>query len=341
MRTVKVWDLAVRAFHWALAALVLAGFLTAEEDETIPWHVRGGILVAGLVVFRVIYGLIGPEAARFRTFVRGPREVLGYLHGYLRGRPARTTSHNPLGALMVVTLLAVLAGTVVTGALAYGGAEWDGPFRAFIGKGLGHDLEEVHEFLAHSLLFLVPAHVIGVIVSSILERQNLVKGMITGEKRVEEGEPGVGGSRFARFLAAATVGVAAIWGLGQLLQPGVAKADVGSAQQLLRSYEAEAKAADPSFAGFSAAAGRAFYGREFEVNGKRSSCATCHTGDPRAPGRTTAGKHLDPLSPVAEPTRFTDAAKVEKWFGRNCKQVIGRSCTAKEKGDLLAWLVAP
>jgi len=191
MKTVKVWDLSVRIFHWTLALLVGAAFLTGD-DETMPWHVRGGIVIAGLLVYRVIWGFVGPEQARFRTFLRGPRAVLQYLRAYVRGRPPLHLSHNPLGAVMVVMLLAVLFGAVITGGLAYSSAEWDGPLSAFIGEGLGHDLEEVHEGLANALLFLVPAHVIGVIVSSFLERQNLVKGMIIGRKKavdVEEVAP--------------------------------------------------------------------------------------------------------------------------------------------------------
>jgi len=340
MRTVKVWDAAVRLFHWALAALVLAAFLTAESDDTIGWHARAGIAVAGLLVFRVIWGVLGPQQARFRSFVRGPREVLAYVRDYVRGRPPVHVSHNPLGALMVVTLLAVLVGTVVTGALTYGGAAWDGPFSAWIDKGLGHDIKEVHEALAGALLFLVPAHVVGVIVSSLLEKQNLVKAMITGQKRAtadEVAEP----ARWPRLLAATALGVVAAWGAFQLLRPGEARADVPSAQALLRSYAAEARAADPAFAAFSAEAGRTLYLREFPARGKSTSCATCHTADPRKPGKTPAGKNLDPLSPAAEPTRFSDVDEVEKWFGRNCKQVIGRACTAREKGDILTWLVAP
>ncbi|HEY0839137.1 MAG TPA: cytochrome b/b6 domain-containing protein, partial [Vulgatibacter sp.] len=132
MKTTKVWDLSVRIFHWTLAALVGAAFLTGD-DETISWHARGGILIAGLLAYRVIWGLSGPAPARFRSFVRGPRVVIEYLRGYLRGRPKVHLTHNPLGALMVVALLAVLFGAVVTGALAYSSAEWDGPLSAVIG----------------------------------------------------------------------------------------------------------------------------------------------------------------------------------------------------------------
>lgn len=72
--------------------------------------------------------------------------------------------------------------------------------------------------------------------------------------------------------------------------------------------------------------------------GTRVSCASCHTANPKQPGRTRIGKRIEPLAPTANPERFTDAAKVEKWFRRNCMDVLKRECSAQEKGDLIAWL---
>jgi len=222
MKTVKVWDLAVRLFHWALAALVVVAFLTAE-DEPIEWHARAGIVVAGLLVFRVIWGFVGPAQVRFATFVRGPATVLAYVRDYVRGRPPRHLSHNPLGALMVVALLAVLLGAVTTGALTFASAAWDGPLAPWIGEGAGEALGEVHEALAHALLFLVPLHVAGVIVSSFLERQNLVGGMITGRKLAVEDEAPAAPRR-DRLVAALAVAIACAWGAAQLLLPRAAGA---------------------------------------------------------------------------------------------------------------------
>lgn len=89
----------------------------------------------------------------------------------------------------------------------------------------------------------------------------------------------------------------------------------------------------------SATRGEAFYraghpGRD----GSKQSCATCHTDNPRQIGKTRVGKRIEPLAPAANPQRFTDAAKVEKWFRRNCKDVLQRECTAQEKGDFVAWI---
>ena len=100
-------------------------------------------------------------------------------------------------------------------------------------------------------------------------------------------------------------------------------------------YLAAAKAENPAFASFSAVRGAEFYGK---VAGS-TSCATCHGPDPKAHGRhATTGQDILPLAPVANPARFTDAAKVEKWFKRNCGDVQKRACTATEKGDFIAYL---
>lgn len=85
--------------------------------------------------------------------------------------------------------------------------------------------------------------------------------------------------------------------------------------------------------------GEAFYRSEHPGRGSAAqSCATCHTADPKQAGRTRVGKRIEPLAPAANRQRFTDAAKVEKWFRRNCTDVLQRECSAQEKGDFIAWL---
>jgi Domain of unknown function (DUF1924) len=116
-------------------------------------------------------------------------------------------------------------------------------------------------------------------------------------------------------------------------------AAVGPGQQaVLDHYAAAAKASDPGFAGFSADRGRAFFLATNYVNALAPSCSTCHTTDPRQVGQTTAGKSIAPMAVSVTPDRFTDLAKVEKWFGRNCRTVLGRECTDREKGDYITYL---
>lgn len=131
----------------------------------------------------------------------------------------------------------------------------------------------------------------------------------------------------AGFLLAAAAAIA----------PAVAD---GPRDQILAALLAEAQQADPGFAGFAAERGAAFYAAT-QSGGKPDtpSCASCHGAAPREQGRTRAGKEIAPMAVSLTPDRFTDPAKVEKWFGRNCNSVLGRDCTAAEKGDFIAYLM--
>ena len=119
--------------------------------------------------------------------------------------------------------------------------------------------------------------------------------------------------------------------------PGIA----GPRESQLDQWAAAAKTADPAFSGFSAERGRALHTQTF-TGGKPDtpSCTTCHGKDTRAAGRTLAGKPIEPVALSANPLRYTDPAKVEKWFKRNCTEVLGRQCSAREKGDWLAFMLS-
>ena len=115
-----------------------------------------------------------------------------------------------------------------------------------------------------------------------------------------------------------------------------AAATASTPAELQRTYAAEAARASPGFRGFSAERGRRFF---TTAHGNDWRCVSCHTDTPTAEGRhAVTGRALRPLAPAANPARFSDAAKVEKWFRRNCRDVVGRDCTAAEKGDVIAWL---
>jgi cytochrome b len=214
MHRQKVWDPFVRLFHWSLGLLVLGSFVTSEHDSLLPLHVRMGLGVVVLVVGRAVWGAVGPRHARFASFVRGPRAVLAYAREMIRGRAPLHAGHNPLGGAMVVAMLGLLVGIAATGALALAGPV------ARAGTISRHDAKEVHEALSGALVALVAVHVAGVIASSLLERQNLVLGMITGWKRAPEGGAATPARRHLRLVrggaAAALAVVLAAGGLAIL-----------------------------------------------------------------------------------------------------------------------------
>lgn len=115
----------------------------------------------------------------------------------------------------------------------------------------------------------------------------------------------------------------------------------GPREEQLATYATAAKADAPGFAGFSAARGKIFHTQKF-AGGKPDTpaCTSCHGIEPRSPGRNTSGKLIDAMALSATPSRYTDPAKVEKWFRRNCNDVHGRACTAQEKGDWLTFMMS-
>lgn len=117
-----------------------------------------------------------------------------------------------------------------------------------------------------------------------------------------------------------------------------APAIAGPRDDILATYAAVAKAADAGFAGFDAGRGKALYEQQNTVSAEAPDCASCHTASPMKAGKTRAGKTIDAMAVSVTPDRFTDAEKVEKWFGRNCNTVLGRECTAAEKGDFITYL---
>jgi cytochrome b len=166
---ILVWDLAVRAFHWLLALSFLGAFLTAESERYRDVHVALGYAMLGLVAFRLVWGLVGTRYARFWSFAFGPRSVLTYLKSLLTGSPQHYLGHNPAGSWAIYALL---ASSLLAGASGYAVYESIG----------GHWIEEMHETFANLLLAVVAVHLAGVVASSLLHRENLVRSMLTGYK---------------------------------------------------------------------------------------------------------------------------------------------------------------
>lgn len=170
VRSVRVWDPAVRAFHWGLATSILVAWLTSDEWKGV--HIWVGYVAAALVAFRVVWGFTGSPSARFRSFLHSPVTVARYIAAMVTGREKRYLGHNPAGGAMIVALLATVILLGLTGWMQtldrFWGDEW---------------LEDLHELLADGLLVLIAAHVAGVLLASWRHRENLIFGMISGHKR--------------------------------------------------------------------------------------------------------------------------------------------------------------
>jgi len=180
---VKVWDPLVRIFHWSLVIAFFTAYIT--EDDFLTLHTYAGYTVFGLILFRILWGIIGPRHARFSNFVTSPGTAWQYVKDTLRLRAKRYLGHNPAGGAMIVLLLVSLLITTLTGMATYGAVESAGPFGNWLGTmgESGEDLlKEVHEFFANFVLMLVVIHIAGVIIESLLHRENLVRSMFHGFK---------------------------------------------------------------------------------------------------------------------------------------------------------------
>lgn len=193
-RWIRVWDLPLRLFHWGLVVAIAVAFLSSEEDSALnQWHILAGWIVAILIVFRLAWGVVGGEHSRFVDFVR-PSRIGHHLGGLLGGQRERSVGHNPLGALAVVALLLLAAATVWTGAFG------------------GEAAEDLHETIAWVLLAMVAVHVLAVVVMSVLERENLVRAMVSGNKpaslhpgAADATRPGIVGLAVAALVVLGTV----------------------------------------------------------------------------------------------------------------------------------------
>jgi cytochrome b len=190
---VRVWDPLIRVVHWLLAAAVLTDWIT---DEPRWMHVWLGYLAGLLIVVRIVWGFVGPENARFASFVRGPRVVFDYLTGLVRFSSERYLGHSPAGGAMIIALLILIAATVVTGMANLAADEGTGPLSSVIAKverplrvpGQRRPplvMKQVHETVANATLVFVVFHVLGVALASFAHRENLLRAMITGRKRTE------------------------------------------------------------------------------------------------------------------------------------------------------------
>lgn len=163
-RQVRVWDWPLRLFHWLLVVAVAVAFLSSEEDSALnQWHILSGWVTGLLIVFRLAWGFVGGEHSRFSDFIR-PSRLFGHIRELGRGRVEPSLGHNPLGAVAVVLLLGLAAVTVFTGAFG------------------GKAAEKIHEIVGWTLLAMVIVHIAAVIGMSLLQRENLVRAMITGTK---------------------------------------------------------------------------------------------------------------------------------------------------------------
>jgi cytochrome b len=168
---IRVWDFPIRLFHWLLVAAIAVAFLSAEEDSPLNrWHMVSGWVAAVLICFRIVWGFVGGEHARFSGLIKG--EGIGHhIREMLSLKPQATAGHNPLGWIASLLLIIVSAVTIWTGAL--------------IVLSAGEAGEGLHSSIGWGLLALIALHVAAVLLMSALTRDNLVRAMVAGSKSAD------------------------------------------------------------------------------------------------------------------------------------------------------------
>lgn len=212
---ILVWDFLVRSGHWLLVLFFFVAYFT--EDDLVTIHSWAGYAVGAYVVIRVIWGIFGSKHARFADFAYGPAKAVRYLMELISFRAKRYIGHSPAGGLMVLALLVSLAVTTVSGIALLAVEENAGPLAPWLGRADAHQvsriglawfvapayasegenerdeheggernggaLEEVHEFFSNLTLFLIIVHIAGVVLASVVHKENLARAMVTGRKR--------------------------------------------------------------------------------------------------------------------------------------------------------------
>lgn len=206
---IKLWDLPTRIFHWLLVVLIAAAVISGKVGgNAIDWHGRIGLAIFGLIVFRLVWGIIGSSHARFASFIPTPASLRAHLNGEWTG-----VGHNPLGAFSVIGLLALAGVQVVSGLFSNDDIAFRGPLFDLIEKTLSDTLTSIHEVSINALIALIALHLAAIVFYVRVKKQNLVKPMITGWKDIQpgQGKSATGGGMVA-FVIALAISLGAVYG---------------------------------------------------------------------------------------------------------------------------------
>lgn len=214
--TVRVWDLPTRVFHWTLAAAIVGSVVSAKVGgNAMLWHFRLGYLVLGLLVFRLVWGLVGGRWSRFTSFIYSPATVWRYLRGKTAPGEHLDVGHNPLGSFSVFALLGMLGLQVATGLVADDEIANIGPLNRFVSTDTGLQATGWHKELGQWILIaLVVLHVAAILFYLLKKKHNLVRPMIVGDKSLPRGTPASADGPLQRALAlvlAVLCGLGAAW----------------------------------------------------------------------------------------------------------------------------------
>ena len=189
-QNIRIWDLPTRIYHWLQLLVVVGALLSGffAPEWWLSYHVWLGYALIALLVFRIVWGFFGPEYSRFSSFIFSPTKLIAHIKAIKEGKPLHFFGHNPLGALMIFALIAVLLGISLSGLINLGGVENQGALAGFVDYASGDIAGKVHLLLAFALIAMIFLHILGVVVEGKISKSNLTKSMIDGDKPLPKGE---------------------------------------------------------------------------------------------------------------------------------------------------------
>lgn len=203
-KKIRLWDLPTRLFHWLLVLAVIAAIVSGQlGGKLIELHGKIGLLIVGLIAFRLVWGFVGSTYARFAQFFPTPAKLKAYLRGDWRG-----VGHNPLGAFSVFGLIFLLTAQVLTGLVANDDIAFVGPLYELVSTTLSNRLTGLHHLLSNALIVLLLLHVGAIAFYGHVKKDNLIKPMVTGWKDAADGESASGGGWLLLALALLIAGLA-------------------------------------------------------------------------------------------------------------------------------------
>ncbi len=188
-KEISVWDPLVRIFHWTLVISFFTAYFTEDDFQTI--HTWAGYTIISLLIVRIFWGFVGTKHAKFSDFIYSKQEIIRFIKDTFAFKAKRYLGHNPAGGAMIFLLILSLIITTTTGLFLFAIEEGQGPLAALLSSDwsvLEDAFEELHEFFANFTLFLVFIHVAGVLVESFIHKENLVKSMINGKKKIDSNQ---------------------------------------------------------------------------------------------------------------------------------------------------------
>jgi cytochrome b len=184
LHTVRVWDLPTRVFHWALALCIVGLIITANVGgNAMVWHFRLGLTVLALLLFRLVWGLVGGRWSRFAAFIYSPRSIINYIQG--KGKPEHSVGHTPTGAGSVFALLAILFAQVGSGLISDDEIAFAGPLTRFVSGATVNLATNYHKNIGKWIILALVILHIAAIVFYLRKKQNLIKPMLHGDKQLE------------------------------------------------------------------------------------------------------------------------------------------------------------